>query len=126
MRPCNWQAVGSSYGFLAVAMGAFGAHALKDRLDEPMRAVYRTAVEFQFYHALALVLVGVLTTQRPSAVLTGAGYSFALGVALFSGSLYALSLSGASLWGAVTPLGGLLFLVGWGLLAWNAIRIPRP
>lgn len=115
-----WLLIGSIYGFVAVALGAFGAHALKERLSAEMLSVWRTAVEYQFYHALALLLVGVLSRQMPSATLNAAGLCFTVGVLLFSGSLYVLALSDVSVFGAITPFGGILFLAGWALLVWTA------
>lgn len=118
-----WLALGASYGFLAVALGAFGAHALKAKLTPDLLAVWKTGVEYHFYHALALVAVGLLARQlQPSGALTAAGVCFALGVLLFSGSLYALALSGVRVLGAVTPFGGLLFLAGWACLVWVSYR----
>ncbi|PPE73877.1 DUF423 domain-containing protein [Solimonas fluminis] len=118
-----WLALGAAYGFFAVALGAFGAHALKERLTPDLLAVWRTAVEYHFYHALALLAVGLLARQlQPSGALTAAGVCFALGVLLFSGSLYALALSGVRVLGAVTPFGGLLFLAGWACLVWVSYR----
>ncbi|MDM4770381.1 DUF423 domain-containing protein [Solimonas sp. SE-A11] len=118
-----WLALGASYGFLAVALGAFGAHALKAKLTPDLLAVWKTGVEYHFYHALALLAVGLLARQlQPSGALTTAGVCFALGVLLFSGSLYALALSGVRVLGAVTPFGGLLFLVGWACLVRVAIK----
>lgn len=114
--------VGALYGFLGVALGAFGAHGLKARLSPELLTVWKTAVEYQFYHALALLLVALLASQRPSSLLGGAGLCFALGVLIFSGSLYAYALSGLRWLGAITPLGGLLFLAGWALLLWAALK----
>lgn len=111
-----WLCLGAVYGFLAVALGAFGAHALKARLTPELLAVWRTAVEYHFYHALALLAVGLLARQLQAGALNVAGLCFAFGVILFSGSLYALALSGIRVLGAVTPLGGLLFLAGWACL----------
>lgn len=113
---------GAAYGFLGVMLGAFGAHALKARLTPELLAVWKTAVEYQFYHALALLLVGLLAAQKPSAPLHAAALCFALGVLVFSGSLYALALSGSRWLGAITPLGGLLFLAGWALLVVAALK----
>lgn len=118
-----WLALGAAYGFLAVGLGAFGAHALKARLTPDLLAVWRTAVEYHFYHALALLAVGLLARQLPpSGALNASGVCFALGVLLFSGSLYALALSGVRVLGAITPLGGVLFLVGWACLVWVALK----
>jgi len=114
--------LGAVYGFLGVAFGAFGAHALKARLSVDLLAVWKTAVEYQFYHALALLLVGLLALQKPSAPFGSAALCFALGVLVFSGSLYAYALSGVRWLGAITPLGGLLFLAGWALLFGAALK----
>lgn len=113
-----WIVFGAAYGFLAVALGAFGAHALKARLSAEMLAIWRTGVEYHFYHALALLLLGILARQTPSPLLNASGYCFAIGILLFSGSLYALALSEVRMLGAVTPFGGLLFLAGWVLLGY--------
>ena len=118
-----WLLIGGIYGFVAVAFGAFGAHALKEKLSPDLLAVWRTAVEYQFYHALALLLVGLLLRQSPASdSLNVAGLCFAAGVLLFSGSLYALALGGVRGLGAVTPFGGILFLAGWSLLVWTAAK----
>lgn len=114
-------------GFLAVALGAFGAHGLKARLSEDMMAVYQTAVQYHFYHTLALLAVAVLLAGGlQSAALRAGGWLFAAGIVVFSGSLYALALSGVRVLGAVTPLGGLLFLAGWVALAAAAYRTVTP
>jgi uncharacterized membrane protein YgdD (TMEM256/DUF423 family) len=103
--------------FLGVALGAFGAHGLKNVLDEPMKAVFETGVRYQMIHGLALFVVAWLSSRGSSTYLTVAGWCFVVGILLFSGSLYILSLSGVRAWGAVTPVGGLAFLAGWILLA---------
>lgn len=115
-------ALAAGFGFLGVAFGAFGAHALRTRLDGEMLAVYRTAVDYQFVHALALLAIGLLARGSPSPLLGASGLCFAAGILVFSGSLYALALSGVRALGAVTPLGGLLFLAGWVLLGVWALR----
>jgi uncharacterized membrane protein YgdD (TMEM256/DUF423 family) len=115
MQAARWMlGLAAVFGLLAVASGAFGAHGLRARLSPDAMAIYRTAVEYQFYHALALLAAGVWALQRPCFALSLAGGCFVAGILLFSGSLYALALSGVRWLGAVTPLGGLLFLVGWG------------
>lgn len=114
--------MGAIAGFLGVALGAFGAHALKARLSAELLAVWKTAVEYQLYHALALVLVGLLAAQRPGSGYGAVTVCFALGILLFSGSLYAYALSGVRALGMITPVGGLLFLAGWALLAWSFVR----
>lgn len=120
-----WLLLGTVYGFLGVALGAFGAHGLKARLGPDLLAVWKTGVEYQFYHAFALLLVGLLSRAAPAGgAYHAAGACFALGVLIFSGSLYALSLSGIRVLGAVTPLGGLLFLAGWVCLAVAVTRAP--
>ena len=101
-------------GFLVVALGAFGAHGLSARLSAEMMATYQTAVQYHFYHSLALLGVALLCLQFPVATLPRAsGYLFLAGIVLFSGSLYLLALTGVRWLGAVTPIGGLGFLAGW-------------
>ncbi len=109
-------------GFLAVSLGAFGAHALKNRLSEEMLAVWQTAVQYQFWHVLALLTVGILLKFSSSSLLNTAGFAFLAGILLFSGSLYLLALSGVKVLGAITPIGGFAFLVGWGCLVAFTIR----
>jgi uncharacterized membrane protein YgdD (TMEM256/DUF423 family) len=114
-------------GFIAVALGAFGAHGLRSRLaglaDGAERLDWwRTASSYHLAHALALGLVAVLVARSAGVALTVAGFAFLLGIALFSGSLYVMVLSGVRALGAVTPIGGLAFLVGWAALAWAALR----
>tara|TARA_R110000823_G_scaffold119998_23_gene244644 strand:- start:18419 stop:18796 length:378 start_codon:yes stop_codon:yes gene_type:complete len=105
-------------GMLAVAFGAFGAHALRNRLDDYALDVFATAVQYHFYHSLALLAVGIIALQHPqTALLKSSGWLFLLGIVIFSGSLYLLSLTGLRWLGAVTPLGGLAFIAGWGCLA---------
>jgi uncharacterized membrane protein YgdD (TMEM256/DUF423 family) len=109
-------------GFLAVAAGAFGAHALRARLGPDMLATFETGVRYQMYHALALGGVGLLTGRFSAPQLVAAGWLFILGTAIFSGSLYALTFTGARWWGAVTPFGGVALLAGWGSLIWGVVR----
>ena len=109
--------------FVAVALGAFGAHALRGQLDLQMTAVWQTAVQYQAWHALALLGVGILLLHWPGKRgLALAGWLFLAGIVLFAGSLYALALTGARGWGAVTPIGGVAFLAGWAVLTWTAWR----
>ena len=112
-------------GLLAVGLGAFGAHALRERLAADMLAVFQTGVTYQMYHALALLAVGLLLARFStdgSVWLSAAGWLFVAGSAIFSGSLYLLALSGATWLGALTPLGGLAFLGGWLALAISVWR----
>jgi len=103
---------------LAVVFGAFGAHALKHRLDAYALGVFETAVQYHFYHSLALLAVGVIALSQPqTALLKTSGWMFFLGILVFSGSLYLLSISGVRWLGAITPLGGLAFIGGWACLA---------
>ena len=117
-----WLPLGAVAGFLGVGLGAFGAHALRTRLTPDLLAVYHTGVEYQFYHAFALLAVGLCAQQRPSRTLDFAGLCFTAGILLFSGSLYALALSGLRMLGAITPLGGVMFLLGWASLAIGASK----
>jgi uncharacterized membrane protein YgdD (TMEM256/DUF423 family) len=105
--------LGCTFGFLAVAAGAFGAHALRARLEPALLAVFETAARYQMYHALALLGVGAVAARAPSASAAAAGWLFTAGIVLFSGSLYALAFTGVRVLGAITPLGGLCFLGGW-------------
>jgi uncharacterized membrane protein YgdD (TMEM256/DUF423 family) len=110
--------VGSILGFLGVAFGAFGAHALKSRLSTEMLAIFETGVRYQMYHAFAVLIVAAAIARLGDAgLLVTAGWLFAAGVLIFSGSLYALALTGTGIFGAITPIGGLLFLGGWACLA---------
>ena len=105
---------GAIFGCVAVMVGAFGAHALKEILAATGRVdTYELAVRYQFYHSLAILLVGLLMGQFGSKFLRYSGLSFCLGIILFSGSLYVLSLTGKTILGAVTPFGGLFFILGW-------------
>jgi uncharacterized membrane protein YgdD (TMEM256/DUF423 family) len=113
-------AAGAISGAIAVAAGAFGAHALKERLSKDMLAVFETGARYQMYHALAIVLCAVLASSLPGARL--AGWLMQAGIVLFSGSLYVLALTDTKWLGAITPLGGLAFIAGWLWLAISALR----
>jgi uncharacterized membrane protein YgdD (TMEM256/DUF423 family) len=115
-------ALGAAAGLLAVVFGAFGAHVLAARLDAQAQHVYHTAVQYQFYHALALLAVAGWTAQRSAPAVNFAGACFTSGILLFSGSLYGLALGAARGLGLITPLGGGLFLLGWGALFYAAWR----
>jgi len=113
--------LGAVAAFLAVTLGAFGAHGLRGRLSPDMLAVFETGVRYHMYHALALILVGLMMSRWSGWLIQTAGWCFVAGILLFSGSLYALALSGVTILGAVTPLGGLAFLAGWACLAFAAV-----
>ncbi|MBX5436864.1 MAG: DUF423 domain-containing protein [Alicyclobacillaceae bacterium] len=113
--------IGGVFGFLAVALGAFAAHGLKGKLDAGQLDVFHTGVQYQMYHGLALLLTAMLLMRMESSWLIVAGWCFIAGVVLFSGSLYALALTGAKLFGPITPIGGVLFLVGWVCLVVGAV-----
>ncbi len=120
----NWIATGAVLAALAVAMGAFGAHALKNRLDAEALQVYHTAVLYHFFHALGILLVTALARTPSLTPQAGDRVAWLLfaGILLFSGSLYALALSGIRVLGVITPLGGLAFIAGWLWLAFEASR----
>ncbi|MEI8365358.1 MAG: DUF423 domain-containing protein [Parachlamydiaceae bacterium] len=109
-------------GFLAVALGAFAAHALKQRLEHDMFAIYEVGVRYQTYHVLAMALAVWISTVTPGPWALWAGWVFFGGILIFSGSLYALALSGIRTFGAITPIGGLLLLLGWILLTIAAFK----
>ena len=116
-------ALGAINAFLTVALGAFGAHGLKTRLSEDMMAVYQTGVQYHMFHSLGLIAVGITAGQlAPTPLLTWSGWAMAAGILLFSGSLYVLSISGIKILGAITPFGGVAFLIGWTLLAYAALK----
>jgi uncharacterized membrane protein YgdD (TMEM256/DUF423 family) len=112
----------AAFGFLGVALGAFGAHALRTRLDPRDLEIFETAVRYQLFHALALLGVAWAWTRWPGAWTTRAGWLMTGGVLVFSGSLYVLVLTGQRGWGAVTPFGGVALLLGWLALAWAVAR----
>ena len=110
--------IGAIAGFIGVALGAFGAHGLRTRLSPDMLAVFETGVRYQMYHALALLLTAAAIGRIGDArLIVIAGWFFVAGIVLFSGSLYALTLTGVSMLGAITPIGGLAFLAGWACVA---------
>lgn len=113
---------GAVAAFTGVAAGAFGAHALKHRLAPDMLAVFEVGVRYQLYHALALIACAWAITRWPGTLVTAGGWLFIAGIVIFSGSLYALSLSGVRWLGAITPIGGLALIVGWLCLAAAAFR----
>ena len=116
----DWIGVGAVFSALAIVCGAFGAHALRARLDPEQLEIWRTAVLYHLIGALALVLYGLLVRGRPGRGI--AGWCFLLGILIFSGSLYSLALGAPRILGAVTPVGGVLLIAGWLFFAWEARR----
>lgn len=114
--------LGALSALLAVAAGAFGAHALRNRLVPDTLIVFETSARYHMYHALGLLAAGWAVARWPGSAATAAGWFFVAGTVIFSGSLYLLSFTGQRWLGAVTPLGGLAFILGWAALAWAALR----
>lgn len=114
--------LGALNGALAVGLGAFGAHGLKNRVDENLLATWATASDYHFYHALALLLTGMLAKILQTSSVITAGWVLFAGMLVFSGSLYILVLSGQKWLGAITPLGGTALIVGWLMLAWSLFK----
>jgi uncharacterized membrane protein YgdD (TMEM256/DUF423 family) len=115
--------IGSVNAFLGVALGAFGAHGLKSRVDADMLIVWQTSVQYHLVHALGLLLIGILCNLLPElSLVRAAGWTLLIGIVLFSGSLYAMVLSGVKPLGIITPLGGIAFLIGWLLLVFAALK----
>jgi uncharacterized membrane protein YgdD (TMEM256/DUF423 family) len=122
-----WLRVMAAIGFVSVAMGAFGAHALKTRLDPELLAIFDTGTRYAFVHLAALLAVAWLAASKPansepSTSVTVAGIAFTVGVCIFTGSLWALALTGHRWLGAITPIGGLSLLVGWAALFVSTLR----
>ena len=115
-------ALGALNAAIAVGAGAFAAHGLRDRLDARALEVFETGARYQMYHALAMILAGLITVSGATSGAKTAGWIFQAGIVLFSGSLYALALTGVKGLGAITPLGGLAFLAGWLWFGWTAWR----
>jgi len=113
---------GAIMAFLAVALGAFGAHALKSRLTPDMFDIFEVGVRYHMYHALGLLAVAWASSHWPGSRVNAAGWAFIIGIVIFSGSLYILSIFGIRWLGAVTPVGGLAFLIGWAILVWSVAR----
>ena len=120
-----WLVIGSIFGLLSVSLGAFGAHGLQNVLDEYGHTIYDKAVRYQMFHTGAIMLVGVLQFLFPKQKFTLAGWAFTAGILIFSGSLYILSVTGIKWLGAITPIGGTAFLVGWGYLALKCRTLSR-
>jgi uncharacterized membrane protein YgdD (TMEM256/DUF423 family) len=113
---------GAVAAFIAVALGAFGAHSLKDRLAPDMLNIFEVGVRYHMYHALGLMAVAWAIGRWPDRNLNPAGWAFLVGIVVFSGSLYLLSLTGMRWVGVITPLGGIAFLIGWAILIWSIGR----
>jgi len=122
MKGSIWIAIAALNMFIAVAAGAFGAHGLKAILTPEMLAIWQTAVHYQMIHALALLATGILMQHWTEALLKTSALAFLSGILVFSGSLYALALTGIKILGAITPVGGVAFLIGWAMLVWCALR----
>ena len=115
-------AFGSGFALIAVVTGAFAAHTLKSKLLPDMFQVFEVAARYQMYHALGLIAVAWAASQWSSQLIAVSGWLFVAGIVIFSGSLYILSLTGVRWLGAITPIGGVAFIIGWGCLLWTAIR----
>ena len=118
-----WFLFAALFGFLSVAFGAFGAHSLKNVLDEYEKSIYEKAVLYQMFHSMALFAVGILQHLFKGISFSPAGSGFLIGILLFSGSLYVLAISGVKWVGAITPIGGLAFLFGWAWLLFAIFKI---
>ena len=117
-----WFLSAGIFGFLSVALGAFGAHSLKNVLDDYGRSIYEKAVLYQMFHTTALFVVGVIQHFDRETSFSMAGWGFLIGIILFSGSLYLLAITGIKWLGAITPMGGVAFLFGWFCLVWTIIK----
>ncbi len=113
---------GAVSGALGVGLGAFGAHALKSRLTPDMLAIFETGSRYHLIHAVAILVAALAADRWPSTYMVAVGWLFVGGIVLFSGSLYVLALTGVKSWGMVTPVGGLLFIAGWLVLAWAGVK----
>jgi len=119
----GWFVAGAVAAGIGVALGAFGAHGLKSRVEPELVTIFETGVRYHMYHALALLAVGLASTRSNNPLLGAAGWLFVAGIVIFSGSLYLMTLTGTRWLGAITPIGGLAFLAGWSLLALGALRV---
>ena len=117
-----WLVLAAASGFLSVALGALGAHSLKNLLDEYGKSIYEKAVTYQMFHTMGLFIVGLLQMSIRDTSLSFAGWSFIMGIFLFSGTLYLLALTGIKWLGAITPVGGTAFLLGWAFLGFKIIQ----
>ena len=115
--------IGGCSGFIAVALGAFGAHGLRSRMSAEMLAVFETGVRYQMYHTLALLIVALAAARLDGWLIRAAGWLFTSGIVVFSGSLYVLAITGTTAFGAITPLGGVALLAGWACLILAAVAL---
>jgi uncharacterized membrane protein YgdD (TMEM256/DUF423 family) len=120
----NWLAISAVNLAVAVILGAFGAHGLKAKLDAEQLGWWHTATEYFFYHTLGLLVIGTLVRILPTLELRLSAVLLQLGIVIFCGSLYAMALGAPRWFGAITPIGGLVFILGWLLLAWSAFKVP--
>ena len=109
----NFLVIGAISGFLVVILGAFGAHGLKDILDEYGKSIYEKAVLYHMFHTMAILILGLIEKIQPELQLSLAGWAFIIGIILFSGSLYVLAVTGIKSLGMITPIGGVFFIIGW-------------
>lgn len=116
-----WMILGAAFAALGVGLGAFGAHALKARLEPEMLAVFETGARYHMFHALGLFAVALAASKVTHGAITASGWLMVAGIVVFSGSLYALSISGVKVLGAITPIGGLCFLAAWACLIWGVV-----
>ncbi|PHS73219.1 MAG: hypothetical protein COB22_02875 [Cycloclasticus sp.] len=123
MNKPSFITLGAILAFFAVALGAFGAHGLKNILSTESLAIFHTATDYQMWHSIGLLFIGLLHLHKPSALLLKAGWFMFAGILIFSGSLFILSVTGIKILGAVTPIGGVLFLIAWSMLAITATKI---
>jgi uncharacterized membrane protein YgdD (TMEM256/DUF423 family) len=121
-RTSGWFGIGAALAAAGIALGAFGAHGLQSRVEPRLLEVFETGVRYHMYHALGLLAVGWAATRRPGAWVTAAGWLFVVGILVFSGSLYLMTLTGSRWLGAITPIGGVSFITGWVLLAVATFR----
>ena len=112
----NFLVIGAISGFLVAILGAFGAHGLKDILDEYGKSIYEKAVLYHMFHTMAILILGLIEKIQPELQLSLAGWAFIFGIILFSGSLYVLAVTGFKWMGMITPIGGLMFIIGWVML----------
>ena len=112
----NYLMIGTISGCIVVIMGAFGAHALNELLDDYGKSIYNKAVLYHIFHSIAILILGLINKIQPEIQLSLAGWSFVFGIILFSGSLYILAITGINSLGMITPIGGILFIIGWAFL----------